>query len=102
MFAVPPQSEEGDLQRLRRRPAGRGRLAAQGWTFLRENRPWDADDREVIARATGLYALSATAWTHASDRWFKAFALAYSRSRDLNQALGECVHIEEDGDDGPN
>jgi hypothetical protein len=68
-------------------------MAAEGWQFLAENRKWDADDREAIARATGLYSLTPTAWMYESDQWFKAFATAYSWSRNLNRALSECVEI---------
>jgi hypothetical protein len=93
MFVVAPQPEEDDLWRLRRKPAGAVRMAAEGWQFLAENRPWDADEREAVARATGLYCMSPTGWMHEYDDWFKAFASAYSRTRNLNRALSECVGV---------
>ena len=100
MFVVAPQLGEGGLWRHRRRPARAGRLAAEGWQFLAENRDWDADDRELIARATGLAAITPTGWLHESDKWFKAFARAYCASRNLSQALRECVEmgVEETND----
>ena len=70
-------------------------MEAEGWRFLPENRRWDADDREAIARATGLAALTPTAWLAESDAWFKAFARAYARSRGLNLALRECAGGED-------
>jgi hypothetical protein len=100
MFVIPPQPAEGDLKRLRRRPAGAGRMALNGWSFLTENEVWDADGREAIARATGLAAITPTAWFHESDQWFKAFARAYARSRNLNRALSECVVIGVDEHEG--
>ena len=94
-----PQPEEGDLWRLRRKPAGADRMALQGWEFLAENRRWDADQREAIARSTGLFALTQTGWMHESDIWFKAFASAYSRTRNLNRALSECVGMGSGADE---
>jgi hypothetical protein len=76
-------------------------MEAQGWCFLPENRRWDADDREAIARATGLAALTPTGWLAESDAWFKAFARAYARSRDLNLALSECAGLDSDAHDEP-
>src|SRR5688572_13183957 len=99
MFVVGPQPGEVDLRRLRRKPAGADRMALQGWLFLPETRPWDADDREAIARATGLYALTPTGWMHESDDWFKSFARSYCRTSDLDHVVGECVGIGADGND---
>ena len=91
MLVVAPQPEEGDLRRVRRKPAGAEKMVLQGWHFLAENRLWDADDREAIARATGLYAITPAGWMHESDDWFKAFARAYSGSGNLHRALNGCV-----------
>jgi hypothetical protein len=90
---VAPQPVEGDLWRLRRKPAAAQRMAAEGWRFLVENRKWDAHDRELIARATGLAEITADGWLHESDEWFKAFARAYSSCRNFSQAVSYCVGI---------
>jgi hypothetical protein len=96
MFVVAPQPGEGDLWRLRRKPAAAPRMAAEGWRFLVENRKWDAHERELIARATGLAEITPNGWLHESDKWFKAFAHAYSRCRNFNQAVSDCVGIGTD------
>ena len=69
-------------------------MAVEGWRFISETPIWDADDREVIARATGLYSLTPSGWISASDAWFKAFALAYVHSRDLDVALKRCAGVD--------
>ena len=74
-------------------------MARQGWQFLAENRPWDAEDREAIARATGLFAFTPTGWMHESEDWFKAFARSYCRTGGLNHALRECAGIGAFGND---
>lgn len=93
MYIIPPLPGEGDLERQSRKPADAPRLAAQGWLFLVENRRWDSDDREAVARATGLYALAPTVWMHETDAWFKAFASAYSQLKCLSAALQESAGI---------
>ena len=93
---VGPQPAEGEFWRIGRKPSAAKRLAAEGWQFLAENRPWDADERELIALATGLHEIAPTGWCHESDEWFKAFAHAYSRCKNVNQAVSECVGIGTD------
>jgi hypothetical protein len=98
MFAVPPQPGEGDLVRLLRKPAGAERMELSGWRFIPEKRLWDFDDREAVADATGLAALTPSGWMHLPDLWFKAFAHAYVQRQDLNQALSDCAGIGADED----
>lgn len=67
MFAI---DGGGNLLRLRARPANWERLALDGWQFLPENRPWDADERELAVKAIGLHDISPSAM-EADDAWLK-------------------------------
>jgi len=95
MFILPPCPSEGDLTRKSRRPCDWWHLVSEGWTFLPENRRWDADEREWISRASGLHQLSPSESTNARrDKWWKAFARKYVQNGSLYVALvhasGEC------------
>lgn len=76
------------VARIERRPANWRMLECFGdHRFIAENRPWDADEWEILARATGLYALSPEAGLHESDRWRKAFVKERLRGRDVAEAV---------------
>jgi hypothetical protein len=88
MFMLPPCPGEGDLERIKRRPANWWRLFMEGWEFLPENRRWDAEEREWISRATGLHQLSPSEWANGEpDDWWKTLASEYARGASLSDAL---------------
>ena len=78
---------EGDLARVRRRPKHSHWMLAEHWVFVPENRRWDADDREMIAKAIGLHALNPEFGLHETDDWWKRLAREYHERRDLMEAV---------------
>lgn len=87
MYAVPAQPEKGELLRIERRPRSSNWMMREHWTFISERQPWDADEREWIARATGLYCLSSEYGLHEADAWWKLLAREYVRHRDTIEAV---------------
>lgn len=61
-------------------------MEAEGWEFIPCNRRWDADEREIISRATGLYELSVSYGLDFPDKWWKVYARAYRIVRDPAKA----------------
>ena len=69
----------GNLCRVRRRPANWEQLQLRDdYRFIPENRSWDADERERIAKALGLYDLfGAMMCGSHNEAWLKHRALEY-------------------------
>ena len=69
----------GNLVRVRRRPANWKRLQwRDDYRFVPENRGWDADEREWIAKALGLYDLfGVSMYESHNEAWLKRRALEY-------------------------
>jgi hypothetical protein len=63
----------GDLRRIRRRPCDWERREAEDdCRFIAENRPWDGDDCEMIAKAIELYDIApADSSDSDNERWLK-------------------------------
>jgi hypothetical protein len=59
----------GNLLRIRRRPRDwERRETEEDCRFISENRRWDGDDRESVAKAIGLYDVMPNAHID-SERW---------------------------------
>jgi hypothetical protein len=69
----------GDIRRIGRRPRNWERREAEDdCRFIFENRRWDADDREHIAKAIGLYdIIPSDSVDSANERWLKRRAREY-------------------------
>jgi hypothetical protein len=68
-----------NLRRLRRRPRNRERgEAEEDCRFMPENRRWDGDDCEAVAKAIGLYDIApGDSIDSANERWLKRRAREY-------------------------
>jgi hypothetical protein len=69
----------GDLRRTRRRPRNwERREIEEACRFIAENRRWDGDDCETIAKAIGLYdIIPSDSIDSANERWLKRRAREY-------------------------
>jgi hypothetical protein len=69
----------GDLRHIRRRPRNWERREAEDdCRFIVENRRWDGDYCETIAKAIGLYDIAPTeSADSANERWLKRRAREY-------------------------
>jgi hypothetical protein len=69
----------GNLRRIRRRPGNWERRETEDdCRFIPENRSWDVDDRERVARAIELYDIIPSDSTDsANERWLKRRAREY-------------------------
>jgi hypothetical protein len=69
----------GDLRRIRRRPRDWERREAEDdCRFISENRRWDSDDCECIAKAIELYDVAPSdSIDSANERWLKRRAREY-------------------------
>ncbi len=69
----------GNLLRVRRRPANWEQLQLRDdYRFIPENRRWDADEREWIAKSLGLYDLFGAMMSESNNEaWLKRRALEY-------------------------
>lgn len=76
MFAI---DGAGNMHRIRARPAHWERLISDGWRFLPENRPWDADEREWAVQALGIYDVGPSL-VDADDGWLKRRAMEYCQT----------------------
>jgi hypothetical protein len=87
MYAVPGNSGEGELLRLRQRPKFSNWMVREHWYFIPENRVWDADERELISKGTGVHCLSSEYGLHEPDTWWKILAQEYLSCRNVYEAV---------------
>ncbi len=75
----------GIIKRRRQRPANWDTLECwHDYHFVPENRRWDADEREWIARAIGLYDVLPNAMYSFEDRQLKRLARGFCQTRRLD------------------
>ena len=63
----------GNIRKIKRRPANVERLEFDGYRFIPENRRWDADELEWVAKALGdLYEIAPDFVTSSeNEAWLK-------------------------------
>lgn len=75
----------GNIRQRRRRPANWDALECwHDYHFVPENRRLDADERELIVRAIGLYDIHPDAAYTFDDRRLKRLARGFCRTRCLD------------------
>jgi hypothetical protein len=79
----------GGISRIKRRPSNWEQLEYSDYRFIPEQRIWDAEECELIARAIGLCEISPAA-AYSSDRWLKRRAREFWRTGRLNLSADPC------------
>jgi hypothetical protein len=77
----------GNLLRIRRRPRDwEHRETEEDCRFIAENRRWDGDDRESVAKAIGLYDVMPNA-TSINERWLKQPLVRHGDPKQLIESI---------------